>query len=155
MNERKNIVSMRITNSDRSSVQYIAERLYVRESDVYRFAVSLLLTRFDKILNSANGGSDLLPLFLEIREELQQQFRFKKNQLYNILNSGETSPEKYVSMSDVELLLLPKNEVRKRLLRMQDPPEKNIDAEIWLRHYFSEKYFPGNPFEYSPAIDCL
>lgn len=132
---------MRLEHGDRSSVQAIAARLYVRESDIYRFAVNQFLTRFEVLLDQNCGGKDLLPLFLELREELNHNLKFKKNQLYNIINSHETSPDKYVSMADIELLLLPQHIARQRLFKLHEPPARNIDTDSWLRRYFIEKYY--------------
>ncbi len=151
MNERKNIVSMRLTDADRQAIQSIAERLYIRESDVYRFAVKQLLANMEVLLTSSHSGCDLLPLLLELREELIHHLGLKKNQLYNILNSGETKPEKYVSMSDVELLTLSKASLRQQLMHIHEPPEKNIDTDLWLKLYFSEKYFPCGSYEVNSA----
>ncbi len=151
MNERKNIVSMRLADGDRTAVQAIAERLYIRESDVYRFAVKQLLSNMEAFLSPSHSGCDLLPLLLECREDLILHLGLKKNQLYNILNSGETNPEKYVSMSDVELLILPNASIRQQLMKLQDPPEKNIDTESWLKYYFAEKYFPCGSYHIDSA----
>ncbi|WP_157844871.1 hypothetical protein [Methylocucumis oryzae] len=44
MNELKQIISLRLVESDRAAVQAIAARLFVRESDIYRFAIKLFIT---------------------------------------------------------------------------------------------------------------
>jgi len=46
LNELKQIISLRLVDSDRAAVQAIASRLFVRESDIYRFAINYLLNRF-------------------------------------------------------------------------------------------------------------
>lgn len=143
--ERKNIVSMRIANDDRLSVQSLASRLFIRESDIYRLAINQLLVRFDKLLDSSCKGKDLLPLFLELREELNLNVGFKKNQLYNILNCKETSPTNYVSMADIELLLLPQHAIRQRLSRMTESLSfKTSNTELWLKNYLLNKYAEDN-----------
>jgi len=141
MNERKKIISLRITDDDRTSIQSMASRLYIRESDIYRFAINQLLTRFDKLLDESCSGRDLLPLFLEYREELNHHMNLKKKQLHTIFNGQEPTPETYVSMADVELLLLPHHALRQRLSKIQPPPEDNIDTDTWLKKYFTAKYF--------------
>ncbi|MCF6205218.1 MAG: hypothetical protein L3J59_16400 [Methylococcaceae bacterium] len=140
MNQRKEIVSLRLTNDDRTAVQSIADRLLVRESDIYRFAVNQLVTRLQKLLDSSCRGIDLLPLFLELREDLNYNLGFKKNQLYNIINHKELAPERQVSMEDIELLILPHHLVRNRLKTLHDINDNNIDTDKWLRLYFKEKY---------------
>ncbi len=141
MNEHKKIVSLRISDDDRSSIQSMASRLYIRESDIYRFAINQLLTRFDKLLDESCSGRDLLPLFLEYRDELNHHMNLKKKQLHMIFNSEDPTPETYVSMADIELLLLPHHALRQRLSKIQPPPEEKIDTDTWLKNYFAEKYF--------------
>jgi len=142
MTDRKQIVSMRLTGDDRNAIQSIATRLLVRESDIYRFAINQLLTRLEKLLDSSCRGVELLPLFLELREELNYNLGFKKSQLYKIINFKELDPENLVPMDDIELLLLPHHAVRNRLGKLYKTTEKNIDTDIWLKLYFEQKYFP-------------
>jgi len=148
MTDRKQIVSMRLTSDDRCNIQSIATRLLVRESDIYRFAVNQLLARLEKLLDSSCRGIDLLPLFLELREELNYNLRFKKAQLYKIINHKELDPENLVPMNDIELLILPHHAVRSRLAKLHQTAEKNIDTNAWLRLYFEKKYFPDGGFHF-------
>jgi len=145
MTDRKQIVSMRLTGDDRNAIQSIATRLLVRESDIYRFAINQLLTRLEKLLDSSCRGIELLPLFLELREELNYNLGFKKSQLYKIINFKELDPENLVPMDDIELLILPHHVVRNRLAKLHQTTEQNIDTDAWLKLYFEQKYFPdGN-----------
>ncbi len=141
MTDRKHIVSLRLNNDDRRAIQSIASRLLVRESDMYRLAVSQLLARLETLLDSSCRGFELLPLFLELREELNYNLGFKKPQLYKIINYKELSPEKLVPMSDIELLILPHHAVRNRLAKLHQVEENNIDTDVWLKLYFEQKYF--------------
>jgi hypothetical protein len=139
--EKKHIVSMRLNNNDRNAIQMMASRLFVRESELYRFAVNTLLNRMHKLHDPDCTGSDLLPLFIELREELNQNLSFKKQQLFKIVNNGNAHPDKFVAMTDIELLLLPQHLVRQRLLQIEDAlsvREQNISA--WLERYFAMKY---------------
>jgi len=68
--DKKNIVSIRLNNADREAVRLNAARLFVRESELYRFAVHHLLHRLHRLHDDGCSGSDLLPLFLEFRDEL-------------------------------------------------------------------------------------
>jgi hypothetical protein len=141
MKDRKHIVSLRLTHDDRESIQLIASRLLVKESYIYRFAINQLLARLEKLLDTSNRGIRLLPLFLDLREELNYNLGFKKTQLYNIINFKVLSPENRVSMDDVELLILPNHAIRSRLAKIHPVPETNIGTEVWLKLYFEEKYF--------------
>ena len=67
LNDKKHIVSMRLNNADRISMRSTAARLFVRESELYRFAIYHLLNRLHKLHDESCTGSDLLPLFLEFR----------------------------------------------------------------------------------------
>lgn len=132
---------MRLNNDDRLAIQSMASRLFVRESELYRFAVNTLLNRMHKLHDLDCTGTDLLPLFIEFREELNQNLGLKKQQLFNIVNNGISHPEKFVAMSDIELLLLPQHLVRQRLLQIQNAVAfKQYDINAWLESYFVEKY---------------
>lgn len=140
-NDKKHIVSMRLNNADRAAVRATAGRLFVRESELYRFAVYHLMHRLDKLLDDSCSGSDLLPLFLEIRDELNQHLNLKKHQLFKIFNGKNTTPNKFVAMADIELLLLPHHSVRQRLLNTIDAAShKNANTGLWLENYLRDKY---------------
>lgn len=140
-NDKKQIVSMRLNNADRNAVRSTAARLFVRESELYRFAVYHLLHRLHKLHDDTCCGSDLLPLFLEIREELTQQLGLKKHQLFKIFNGKNTASNKFVAMSDIELLLLPQHVVRQRLQQTKDAlPFKHSNTGSWLEAYLNKKY---------------
>jgi hypothetical protein len=139
--EKKQIVSMRLNNHDRNAIQTMATRLFVREAELYRFAVNNLLNRMHQLHNLDCTGSDLLPLFIEFREELNLNLGFKKQQLFKVINNGNAHPDKFVAMSDIELLLLPQHLVRQRLLQIEAAQAfKQQDINTWLESYFVEKY---------------
>lgn len=132
---------MRLNNNDRLAIQSMATRLFVRESELYRFAVNNLLNRMHKLHDHNCTGSDLLPLFIEFREELNQNLGLKKQQLFKIVNNGNAHPQKFVAMADIELLLLPQHLVRQRLLQIENAlAVKQYDINAWLESYFVEKY---------------
>lgn len=141
VNDKKYIVSMRLNNADRNAVRSTAARLFVRESELYRFAVYHLMHRLHKLHDEACTGSDLLPLFLEIKDELCQHLNLKKHQLFKIFNGKNTTPDKFVAMSDIELLLLPHHAVRQRLIQTPEASKaKHANTSIWLESYLREKY---------------
>ncbi|WP_150049792.1 MULTISPECIES: hypothetical protein [Methylomonas] len=141
LDDRKNIVSIRLSNEDRIAVRSTAARLMVRESKLYRFAVHHLLERLHPLHDSNFSGSDLLMLFLEFKDELAEHLELKKHQLFKIFNGRITEPHKFVAMADIELLLIPDHAVRQRLASMPDAQAfKHTDTGIWLRDYFCAKY---------------
>jgi hypothetical protein len=139
LDDKKHIVSIRINNSDRYAMRMTAERLCIRESELYRLAICHLLNKLHKLQDESCNGSDLLPLFLEFKEELNMHMGFKKQQLFKIFNINSTPPEKFVAMCDIELLLLPLHAVRQRLIMMNTSLEQK-NTENWLVQYMKEKY---------------
>lgn len=140
MNELKQVISLRLVDSDRAAIQAIAARFFVRESDVYRFAINYVISRFGCLFDDAYTGSDLLPALLEIRMELSHILGLKRHQLEKIINGNNTNPDKYVAMSDVELLLMPPHLLRQRLMRLDESPKNMADVETWLKDYLIDKY---------------
>lgn len=140
MNELKQIISLRLVDSDRAAVQAIAARLFVRESDVYRFAINYLLNRFSCLFDESCTGSDLLPAMLKIRGEINHTLGLKRHQLDKIINGNNLHPDKYVAMSDIELLLMPQHMLKQRLMKLDDTPRNNLSIENWLVAYLTEKY---------------
>lgn len=136
----KQTISLRLADADRLQVQALAARLFVRESDIYRLAIGYLLNRFGDFLNPEKTGSDLLPAFLQARVEMNDILEVRRHQLENILNGNNARPEKYIAMSDIELLMLPRHLLRSGLMKADSKPRKNLDAEAWLALYLSEKY---------------
>lgn len=141
LNDRKNIVSIRLGNSDRETVRYMASRLFVRESKLYRFAIHHLIARLHKLNDETCCGNDLLLLFLDFKEELATHLDLKKHQLFKIFNGRTTRAEKFVAMSDIELLLMPDHVIRQRLQLIPDALQfKHANTTEWLRSYFTHKY---------------
>ncbi|MCF7986788.1 MAG: hypothetical protein K9L60_04395 [Methylovulum sp.] len=146
MNELKQIISLRLVDSDRAAVQAIASRLFVRESDIYRFAINYLLNRFGCLFDETCTGSDLLPAILEIRAEINHTLGLKRHQLEKIINGSNQHPDKYVAMSDVELLLMPQHILKQRLMKLDESASSApSDVEAWLKEYLTEKYNLLNP----------
>ncbi len=145
------MISVRLVESDRAAVKAIANRLFIRESDVYRFAVNYFLNRFDCLGDPSHQGSDLLLTFCEIRQEISQTINLKKHVLDRIFNTVTVSPQKYVAMSDIELLLLPPYQLKQRLLKLNpsfDALSNEIfDVEESLKKYFIRKYNLDRPEE--------
>jgi hypothetical protein len=156
VDDKKYIVSMRLINADRVAVRSTAARLFVRESELYRFAVHHLLNRLHKLHDDSCTGSDLLPLFLEFRDELNIHLGLKKHQLFKIVNSRNSAPEKFVAMMDIELLLMPQHSVRQRLQLIPEAQgTKQADTQVWLKNYLCNKYQLGPDRSYVSSEDQL
>lgn len=144
MRDAKQMISVRIVESDRMAVQALATRLFVRESDIYRFAINHLFSRLDCLLDTNCSGYDLLLALVEIRNELHHTLGLKKHQLEKIVNNSSCSPEKYVAMSDIELLLMPPHLLKQYLIRLHAMPIDKHDLDSWLKEYLTNKYLASN-----------
>ena len=141
VDNKKHTISMRLDNTDRANVQSLAARLYVKESEIYRLAINFLLNRTHKLNNTGYAGSDLLPLFIDLKTEMDASFSFKKHQLSRIINSKNVDPDKVVDMFDIELLLQPNEQLRQFLLLRPDALlSKDPDIKIWFKNYLYDKY---------------
>jgi len=134
------MISLRLIESDRAAIQAIASRLFVRESDIYRFAINYMLNRFSCLFDQSCTGSDLLPALLDIRAEINHTLGLKRHQLEKIINGSNLHPDKYVAMADIELLLMPQHLLKQRLVKVDDTPRGNLGVEEWLKEYLTEKY---------------
>lgn len=152
LDDVKHVVSVRLNTTDRTAVRLTAARLFVRESKLYRFAIDHLLSKLHKLQDDSCTGSDLLPLFLEFKDELHSQLGLKKHQLFKIFNGKNTEPKKFVSMADIELLLMPKHALRQRLQLTQDAADSKLtDTSAWLECYLLKKY--GAPSKHELSLD--
>jgi hypothetical protein len=140
LKEIKELISLRLDNSDRAAVQSVAARLFTRESDVYRFAINYLLNRFSCLLDETCTGSDLLLVIVDIRGEINHTLGFKKHQLEKIINGNNLHPDKYVAMVDIELLLMPQHLLKHQLMKLCETPNNMLDTEEWLKAYLIQKY---------------
>jgi hypothetical protein len=138
--ELKQMISLRLVESDRTAIQAVASRLFVRESDIYRLAINYLLGEFSCLLDENSTGSDLLLAMCEIRAELNHTLGLKKHQLEKIINGNNLHPDKYVAMSDIELLLMPQHLLKQHLTKVFDNPKNKLNLEDWLKEYITEKY---------------
>lgn len=155
MNDIKQIISLRINNSDRAAVQAIASRLFVRESDVYRFSINYMLNHFQSLFDDTCTGSDLLPAMLAIRAEINHSLGLKRNQLEKIINGSNINPDKYVAMCDIELLLLPSHLLKQRLSRIDSVFRGQMDADSWLKAYLTDKYKLENSADFNGAEEAF
>lgn len=142
MKDAKQMISVRIDEDDRLAVQALANRLYVRESDIYRFAINHLIHHYHCLLDFDCCGGDLLIQLIDIRYELINTLGLRKHQLEKIINNGNCQPEKYVSMADMELFFMPSHILKQHLLKLYASPQDKVNLESWLKEYLSNKYNP-------------
>jgi len=139
--ENKQLVSMRLESSQLDQVQALASRLCIRESDLYQLAVSFTLNKLQCLTDERYSGRDLLPLLLDIREDMNKSLKISKYILFKIVN---TPPNKFVEMTDIELLLTPKKDIKAYLQRLGEVTAEDEDSEDCLRRYILNKYNLAN-----------
>lgn len=142
-NGRKQIVSVRLDFADLDKVKAIANRLQVRESEVFRFALKVALARLGPLHKPEVGGRELMPVFADCGIELTHYFGLDEDRLFRIINSGVEFTEREVEKDDIALLALsamPDSftyvHLRERLRRHVDPTA----PETSLRDYLFRKY---------------
>ena len=88
MDSRKQAVSIRMSAADIRSVKRLAERLGVRDSDVIRFAVKVMLGRLAPLHDLGVRGKSLVPVFVESGTDIFRHFELDALRLDSIINQG-------------------------------------------------------------------
>lgn len=141
--QRKQIVSLRMSATDLRKVREIARRLSVRESDVFRFAIKTTLAKLGPLYEQSVRGSDLVPIFIECGSELATYFDLDSSQLETIINGGVDDPDKRVDKDDIELLAMSgaqEHYLYKRLKQVVTSPADSVGTSALLRRYLFAKY---------------
>lgn len=143
VDKNKRSVSVRMSKTDLKRIEDIAQRMQVRKSDVFRFAIKSTLTKLTPLNDLLVRGTDLLPVFVDCGTELASHFELDTSRLEKIINAGVENPERRVDREDIELLVMlgiQENYVYLRLKKLlQKPPEQHA-VNSALREYLLEKY---------------
>lgn len=140
---KKQLVSVRLCDSDVDRIQALASRLRVRESDVIRFALRLAFNRLAPLLDAQARGRDLIPIFLECGPELTYHFDLEPRTLETIINDGLDDSEKKVDGHDIELIAalhLPSYHLPARLKYQPKPENGRLSLSGGLQQYLYDKY---------------
>jgi predicted DNA binding CopG/RHH family protein len=116
MNNRKRAVSIRMSAADIGSVKKIAKRLGVRDSDVIRCAVKMMMSKLGPLADSAVRGRNLVPVFVESGIDLFRHFELDAMRLEVIINDG-VSEESQVEHDDIQLLAM--NGVQRSYIKLR------------------------------------
>ena len=152
MNSRKRAVSIRMSASDIGSVKKLAKRLGVRDSDVIRCAVKMMMTKLGPLADSTVRGRNLVPVFVESGSDLFRHFELDVVRLENIINEGVPA-EIRVEHEDIQLLAMhgvQRSYVKLRLTAIGNGREVDGDNGLdrlddSLRQYLYDKYvYRGN-----------
>lgn len=142
---KKQMVSLRIGAHELSKVRGIARRLKVRESDVFRFAVKVTLTRLGMLHDESVVGRELLPVFMEFGSELASYFELDAEMMEYLINVGSTDDQK-VDRRDVELFTLSGAQDQYVYMRLRELVARHDEASGLpglLREYMYDKYLRG------------
>ena len=153
---KKQNVSVRMNTSDLQQLKEIAQRLRVRESEVFRFAVRSTLRKLLPLNDISVRGRDLLPVLIEFGSELVSFFGMDQRQFNEIINDG-VAEELKVEKEDIELLSMCANREQyvylklKHVVNTRLPP---MGAIALVKQYLMEKY--ANPSVASAPFDtCI
>lgn len=145
---RKQLVSVRLCQADIERIRAIAGRLRVRESDVIRFALRLAFSKLAPLLDMDAHGVDLIPIFLECGPELTYHFDLDSRTLDAILNDGVGDSQKKIDSGDIELIAalhIPGNHLHAKLRALPKLEMGRLSLSSALQQYLYEKYIhPGN-----------
>lgn len=172
MDSRKQAVSIRMSAADIRSVKRLAERLGVRDSDVIRFAVKVMLGRLAPLHDLGVKGKSLVPVFVESGTEIFRHFELDAMRLDSIINQGADEDAR-VDSDDIQLIAMSgiqQSYARLRLSSIGHAPKNNGNGhdkagragkageedELGnsLRKYLYEKYvYRNNIGGQRPAVE--
>lgn len=141
--DKKKLISIRVRCHDVDRVKEISRRIGVRESDLFRFAIRMLLARFAPLRNVELGGRELLPLLMEFGTELAHYFELDAERLAWIINQGVEDPAKQVDSRDIELLIMSTVQESYAYLRLRDLTDEELKPQGvngMVRRYIYDKY---------------
>lgn len=156
----KQAISVRIGEADLTNLRQLANRLGVRDSDVIRVGLKLLLNKLSPLHDVTVTGKSLVPVFLENGSDLFRYFELDASRLYSIIN--DNAPEHArLDMEDIQLLAM--SGIQKSYLRWKlekntgigskeasksasnkskatDNEQEDADLGEALRRHFYDKY---------------
>jgi len=116
MNNRKRAVSIRMSSGDIVSVKKLAKRLGVRDSDVIRCAVKMMMSKLGPLADATVRGRNLVPVFVESGTDLFRHFDLDAIRLENIINDG-VALESQVEHDDIQLIAM--NGVQRSYIKLR------------------------------------
>ena len=140
MEAKKKNISLRLSQNDIERVSLVAQRLDVKESDLLRFAIKQMLDKLAPFQDAAYAGTDLLPVLMEVGEELSGFFEFSGEQLEEIVNAGVKDEGRLIECADLKLLAMAsvnQEYVRLKLNNLADSEDREGNG---LKEYLKSKY---------------
>lgn len=169
MDNRKQAVSIRMSAGDIRSVKKLAKRLGVRDSDVIRFAVKVMLAKLGPLHDNSLRGRGLVPVFVESGNDIFRYLELDAVKLDSIINDGADEGSR-VEQEDIQLIAMHGIQQSYAKLRLstlgnrngaavRQPAEGSGEGENLsntLRRYLYEKYVyagrPGDPLDAADAV---
>jgi hypothetical protein len=166
MDSRKQAVSIRMNAADIRNVKILAERLGVRDSDVIRVAVKIMLGRFAPLYNLQVRGKSLVPVFVESGTDLFRYFELDAVRLDSIINDGADASTR-VDADDIQLIAMSGIQQSYARLRLSsigngknaaartDGADRTGEEELGstLRRYLYEKYVYRSNGEHRSTVE--
>lgn len=143
VDNKKQIISLRMNTSDLRKVKDLARRLRVRESDVFRFAIRSMLRKLSPLHDNAANGSDLIPVLIECGTELMSYFELDSMQLESMVNGDIQEPERRIDRRDIELLAmagLQDHYLSLKLMEVSGSVAEPQGTSALLKDYLYKKY---------------
>ena len=144
--QRKQAVSIRLSDGDVRNIKRLAQRLAVRDSDIIRFAIKSMLNRVSPLCDDAIRGRNLVPVLVESGDELIRYFELDAYRLDSIINERAGAAAR-VDRDDIALLAMSGLREEYLAMRMQGGVDIALDgvtASRSLRNYLYEKYVYRN-----------
>lgn len=166
MDSRKQAVSIRMNAADIRNVKKLAKRLGVRDSDVIRFAVKVMLGRLAPLHDLQVRGKSLVPVFVESGTDIFRHFELDALRLDSIINDG-ADVDSRVEHDDIQLIAMSGIQQSYARLRLSSignggagkgaagRTEKSGEEELGnsLRRYLYEKYVYRSNGEHRSSLD--
>ena len=105
MDSRKQAVSIRMSAADIRNVKRLAKRLGVRDSDVIRFAVKVMLGKLAPLYDMQVRGRRLVPVLVESGTDIFRHFELDAVRLDTIINDGADEHSR-VEPDDIQLIAM-------------------------------------------------
>jgi DNA-binding MltR family transcriptional regulator len=102
---RKQAVSLRLSAADIRKIKKLSKRLGVRDSDVIRYALKVMLAKLAPLCDAAVRGRNLMPVFVDTGVDILQHFELDEERLETIINHG-AEDEHRVDADDIQLMAM-------------------------------------------------
>jgi hypothetical protein len=150
MSNKKQNVSVRLSESDIKKIKGISERLGVKDSELFRYIIKNSLARLLPFQQGGMSGVDLIPALLDSGKDLTQHLDIDAERLDSIVNRDVEDEDKLVEKDDLDFVTLLGNDVCHDYLTFKlteskgsKLTDKDIDAS--LKEYLYGKYLSGDP----------